>query len=116
MPYSRLIGYVRDHWRFALSALGSSTSDACIFIGAGTYQEQITIDYKGKLTMYGETTDTSSYKQNLVTITHSISSPEAGSLDKSATVNVRSDGFKMYNINVINGYGKGAQAVTYVVL
>ncbi|KAF4248994.1 hypothetical protein KXW98_004138 [Aspergillus fumigatus] len=98
----------------ALSALGSSTSDACIFIGAGTYQEQITIDYKGKLTMYGETTDTSSYKQNLVTITHSISSPEAGSLDKSATVNVRSDGFKMYNINVINGYGKGAQAVTLV--
>jgi pectinesterase len=81
---------------------------------AGTYKEQLTISYKGKLTMYGETTDTSSYKQNRVTITHTISSPQAGTLDKSATVNVRSDGFKMYNINVINAYGKGSQAVAYV--
>ncbi|KAF4224841.1 hypothetical protein CNMCM6457_008902 [Aspergillus fumigatiaffinis] len=98
----------------ALNALGASTSDACIFIGAGTYKEQLTISYKGKLTMYGETTDTSSYKQNRVTITHTISSPQAGTLDKSATVNVRSDGFKMYNINVVNGYGKGSQAVALV--
>jgi pectinesterase len=61
--------------------------------------------------MYGETSDTGTYKENTVTITHTISSPEAGTLDKSATVNVVSDGFKMYNINVVNGYGKGAQAV-----
>ncbi|KAF7167250.1 hypothetical protein CNMCM5623_000612 [Aspergillus felis] len=98
----------------ALSALGSSTSDACIYIASGTYNEQITISYAGKLTMYGETTETSSYKKNGVTITHTISSPEAGTLDKSATVNVVSAGFKMYNINVVNGYGKGAQAVALV--
>ncbi|KAL2840340.1 pectinesterase A [Aspergillus pseudodeflectus] len=95
----------------ALSALGSSSSDACIFIAAGTYQEQLTIDYGGSLTIYGETTDTGSYKQNTVTITHTISSPESGSLVSSATVNAQMDDFAMYNVDVVNGYGKGAQAV-----
>ena len=95
----------------ALDALGSSTSSACIYIASGTYEEQLTIDYAGRLTIYGETTDTATYKDNVVTITHTISSEDAGSLDKSATVNVVSDGFSMYNVNVVNGYGKGEQAV-----
>lgn len=95
----------------ALTALGSSTSAACIYVASGTYTEQLTINYAGTLTMYGETTNTGTYKDNTVTITHTISSPEAGSLDKSATVNVVSAGFKMYNINGVNGYGEGAQAV-----
>lgn len=95
----------------ALTALGSSSAAACIYIASGTYQEQLTIKYPGALTLYGQTADTGTYKQNTVTITHTISSPEAGSLDKSATVNVVANGFKMYNINVVNGYGQGAQAV-----
>lgn len=95
----------------AVSALGSSTAAACIYIAAGTYTEQVTINYGGALTLYGQTADTGSYKSNTVTITHSINSSTAGSLDKSATVNVVSDGLKMYNINVVNGYGKGSQAV-----
>ncbi|KFY05926.1 hypothetical protein V492_08232 [Pseudogymnoascus sp. VKM F-4246] len=44
----------------ALTALGSgsSTSTACIFIYAGTYDstEQVYINYKGALTLYGYTT------------------------------------------------------------
>lgn len=95
----------------ALTALGSSTSTACVYIAAGTYEEQLTIDYGGSLTLYGETTDTGTYKDNTVTITHTISSSEAGSLDSSSTVDVVSDGFSMYNINVVNGYGEGSQAV-----
>lgn len=95
----------------ALAALGSSSAPACIYIASGTYREQLTVKYAGALTLYGETTNTGTYKQNTVTITHTLSSPEAGSLDKSATVNVVSAGFKMYNINVVNGYGQGAQAV-----
>ncbi|KAJ5173716.1 Pectinesterase catalytic [Penicillium coprophilum] len=98
----------------ALTALGSSSAAACIYIASGTYKEQITIKYAGALTLYGQTADTQTYKENTVTITHTISSPEAGSLDKSATVNVVSAGFKMYNINVVNGYGTGAQAVALV--
>jgi pectinesterase len=95
----------------AIAALGTSTADACIYIAAGTYEEQLTIEYGGRLTLYGQTSDTETYKENTVTITHTISSPEAGSLDASATVNVKSDLFSMYNINVVNGYGSGAQAV-----
>ncbi|KAJ5972916.1 Pectinesterase catalytic [Penicillium vulpinum] len=98
----------------ALAALGSSSAAACIYLASGTYEEQITVKYSGALTFYGETVDTQTYKQNTVTITHTISSPEAGSLDKSATVNVVSNGFKMHNINVVNGYGTGAQAVALV--
>ncbi|CAG7951911.1 unnamed protein product [Penicillium nalgiovense] len=98
----------------ALTALGSSSAAACIYLASGTYEEQITIDYAGALTLYGETPDTETYKKNTVTITHSISSPQAGTLDKSATVNVIADGFKMHNINVVNGFGKGIQAVALV--
>ncbi|KAJ6177871.1 hypothetical protein N7519_008332 [Penicillium mononematosum] len=97
----------------ALTALGSSSAAACIYVASGTYEEQITINYAGALTLYGETADTETYKKNTVTITHTISSPQAGSLDKSATVNVVADGFKMHNINVVNGFGKGAQAVAF---
>ncbi|PQE06233.1 pectinesterase family protein [Rutstroemia sp. NJR-2017a BBW] len=95
----------------ALTALGSGTAAACIFIYSGTYQEQITVNYKGVLTVYGYTTDTSSYKSNVVTITHSISSPAAGSLDASSTANIVSANFKAYNIIFKNTYGSGAQAV-----
>ncbi|OGM47187.1 putative pectin methylesterase [Aspergillus bombycis] len=98
----------------ALDALGSSTADACIYIAAGTYEEQLIIDYAGRLALYGETNDTETYKQNTVTITHTLSSPESGSLDSSATVNIKSDLVSVYNINIANGYGSGAQAVAVV--
>lgn len=95
----------------ALNALGSSKNPACIYVASGTYKEQLTINYGGALTLYGQTVDADTYKENTVTITHTISSPAAGSLDKSATVNVVASGFKMHNINVVNGFGKSAQAV-----
>ena len=40
----------------ALAALGSSTTEACIFVYSGTYEEAVTINYKGKLILYGYTT------------------------------------------------------------
>ncbi|KAF7585256.1 hypothetical protein BBP40_011546 [Aspergillus hancockii] len=95
----------------ALSALGSSSSPACVYIARGLYKEQIVVNYKGPLTLYGETSDTGTYKGNGVTITHAISSDAAGTLDDSATLRVRSANFKMYNINVANGFGQGKQAV-----
>lgn len=98
----------------AVAALGSSSSEACISIAAGTYEEQLTLEYGGPLTLYGETADSSSYNGNTVTVTHTTTSTEAGSLVASATVNVAMDDFAMYNINVVNGYGKGTQAVAYV--
>lgn len=49
-----------------------------------------------------------------MTVTHTISSADAGSLDASSTINVKSANFNMYNINVKNGYGKGAQVSSHV--
>ncbi|KAJ1568056.1 hypothetical protein HK405_003791, partial [Cladochytrium tenue] len=83
----------------AVAALGSGTSAACIFLDAGTYTEQVTIKYGGALTLYGYTSDVSSYKNNGATITHSVNSSYAGSLDASSTVNIVATGFKAYNIS-----------------
>ncbi|KAF7929219.1 uncharacterized protein EAE98_005138 [Botrytis deweyae] len=94
----------------ALTALGSSTTTACIFIYSGTYNEQLTISYGGNLTVYGYTTNTGTYKSNTVTITHGINSTTIG-LDASSTVNIRSANFKAYNVNFANTYGAGVQAV-----
>ncbi|KAH8901333.1 carbohydrate esterase family 8 protein [Thozetella sp. PMI_491] len=94
----------------ALASL-SGTGSACIFIYPGTYNEQITITYGGPLTIYGSTTDSGTYKSNTVNINHTISSPEAGNLDASSTLQVKSSNFRLYNVNVVNGYGQGAQAV-----
>ncbi|KAK1149804.1 ATP-binding cassette transporter CGR1 [Aspergillus melleus] len=94
-----------------LPTSSSSSSSACIYIASGTYEEQLVIKYPGTLTIFGETNDTSTYAHNTVTITHTISSPEAGSLVDSATVAAENDGLRMYNINVVNGFGAGAQAV-----
>lgn len=63
------------------------------------------------LTLSAKISSTGSYKSNTATITSGISSPAAGSLDKSSTVNVVSSNFAAYNVNFVNSYGKGAQAV-----
>ncbi|KAF9891355.1 hypothetical protein FE257_004211 [Aspergillus nanangensis] len=97
----------------ALDALDSGA--ACIYIAAGTYNEQLTVTYTDGLTIYGETTDTTGYGQNTVTITNTLSSPDAGSLVDSATINIDASSVSMYNINVENGYGEGAQAVAVAV-
>ncbi|THV54479.1 hypothetical protein BGAL_0026g00340 [Botrytis galanthina] len=94
----------------ALTALGSSTAVACIFIYSGTYNEQLTISYGGNLTVYGYTTNTETYKSNTVTITHGINSTTIG-LDASSTANIKSANFKAYNVNFANTYGAGVQAV-----
>lgn len=41
----------------ALKALGSKNTAQCIFLSAGTYKEQVTVDYAGELTIYGSTTE-----------------------------------------------------------
>lgn len=40
----------------AITALGTGTSTQCIFIWPGTYTEQVVIQYKGALTLYGYST------------------------------------------------------------
>ncbi|KZV96758.1 pectinesterase [Exidia glandulosa HHB12029] len=88
----------------------SGTSSRSIFIYPGSYKEQVLIEYKGPLTIYGYTNDTTSYKNNQVTITNNLNAQDNGGNDPCATVRAHSASFNMYNINVANTYGQGKQA------
>ncbi len=70
----------------AVDSLSTSSSSAqCIFIFPGTYSEQVYIAPRStKLTIYGYTTNTSSYTSNVVSITHS-SSLASGAANDDAT-------------------------------
>jgi pectinesterase len=94
----------------ALSA--TSTAAQCIFIAKGTYKEQVYISsLKSALTIYGETTDTSSFSANTVTITQSKSQDNAPNNDETATLRAHTSNLKVYNINLVNTRGSGSQAL-----
>ncbi|MCJ1369670.1 Pectinesterase 1 [Loxospora ochrophaea] len=98
----------------AVNALSTtSTSAQAIFIEAGTYSEQVYIPARAaELTVYGSTTDTSSYESNTVTITHSASLVSGSANDDdTATLRNWAENTKIYNINVANSYGEGSQAL-----
>ncbi|KAH9890309.1 family 8 carbohydrate esterase [Xylariomycetidae sp. FL2044] len=97
----------------AVDSLSTSSSAAqCIFVNPGTYNEQVLVSSRSaQLTFYGYTQDTSSYGGNQVTITSSRSQADGLSNDETGTLRVKAADFKMYNINVNNGYGEGSQAV-----
>ena len=94
----------------ALSA--SSTSAQCIFIAKGTYKEQVYIKaLKSALTIYGETTDTSSFSANTVTITQKKSQDDSSTNDLTATLRAWTTNLKVYNVNFVNTRGSGSQAL-----
>jgi len=92
------------------AAVRAASKGDTIFIYAGTYKEAVSITTSG-LTIYGQTSDTTSYTSNLVTITHGGSAANSGNDDASGTLRVHADTFAMYNINVVNSYGIGSQAL-----
>ncbi|KAI9158086.1 Pectinesterase [Paramyrothecium foliicola] len=94
----------------SLSTTASGTQ--CIFINQGTFNEQVFIPKRtAQLTLYGYTTDTTSYQQNKAIITFNKDAASAGNNDKSGTLRVHSANTKVYNINVVNSFGKGSQAI-----
>lgn len=97
----------------AVNALSTtSTSAQCIFIYSGTYSEQVLVPARSaQLTIYGYTTDTTSYSSNAVTITANKAVADGLSDDETGTLRVKADKFKMYNVNVVNSYGQGSQAI-----
>lgn len=97
----------------AVSSLSTtSTSAQCIFIYQGTYNEQVYVPArKAALTIYGYTTDTSSYSGNTVTITQKLSQDDVSGNDLTATLRAWSTNFKVYNINLVNTRGQGSQAL-----
>ncbi|KAF2847060.1 carbohydrate esterase family 8 protein [Plenodomus tracheiphilus IPT5] len=97
----------------AVDALStSSTSEQCIYIAKGTYKEQVYIQkLKSALTIYGETSDTSSYESNSVTITQGRSQDNSKNNDLTATLRAHTANLKVYNINLVNTRGQGSQAL-----
>lgn len=97
----------------AVNALStSSTTAQSIFIEAGTYSEQVYIaPRKAALTIYGYSENTADYAHNVVTITQKLSQNEVATNDLTATLRAWSTNFKLYNVNVVNSYGSGKQAL-----
>ncbi|KAL0571156.1 hypothetical protein V5O48_010811 [Marasmius crinis-equi] len=95
----------------AVNSLPSDGSARSIFLFPGTYTEQVSITRNGALTIYGYTSDTSTYTQNQATIAFGLGADTAGSNDASGTLRVHSDNFRLYNVNVKNTRGAGIQAI-----
>lgn len=89
----------------------TSTTAQCIFIDQGTYTEQVYIEARSaQLTIYGYTTDTTSYTSNAASITYNNNAASAGNNDASATLRVHADNFKLYNVDVVNSCKPGLPA------
>ncbi|KAI0872345.1 carbohydrate esterase family 8 protein [Hypoxylon argillaceum] len=97
----------------AINALSTtSTANQCVFVNQGTYTEQVYIAARAaKLTIYGYTTDSTSYANNKAILTYGASAATAGSNDASGTLRVWAANVKVYNLNVVNSYGSGSQAI-----
>ncbi|KAK7051214.1 hypothetical protein VNI00_004714 [Paramarasmius palmivorus] len=98
----------------AVDSLPKDGSSQVIYIYAGTYKEQVSISSGGPLTIIGQTSDSSIYSGNTVTITHSSSQGQTGNDDATGTLRVHRDNFKLYNINLKNTFGQassGGQAL-----
>lgn len=97
----------------AVNALSLSSKTAqCIYIAKGIYKEQVYIQQlQSALSIYGETTDTTSYGSNTVTITQGKSQSDQLSNDLTATLRAHTTNLKVYNINLVNTRGQGSQAL-----
>lgn len=96
----------------AVNALKSTSSEQSIFIEPGTYSEQVSIpSLSGPLAIYGYTTNTGSWSNNQVTITAKKALANSANDDATGTLRVETSNFKLYNVNVVNSYGSGSQAL-----
>ncbi|TFL00806.1 pectin lyase fold/virulence factor [Pterulicium gracile] len=96
----------------AVYSLGSRWSARTIFVYPGTYREQVSIQYKGPLIIFGSTTNTANWSSNTVTLTNNKNAADSGGNDPSATLRALSQDFKLYNVNVANTFGGQALAIS----
>jgi pectinesterase len=97
----------------AVNSLSTSAGGTqCIFIAQGSWREQVLVSARtAQLTIYGYTTDDTSYAANGATIINKKSQNDGVNNDNTATLRVKAKGFRLYNVNVDNDYGEGSQAV-----
>lgn len=91
-------------------AVDAASEGDCIFLAKGTYSEQVLVE-TASLTIYGYTSDTSSYSGNGATITDGLSQDDGLSDDETGTLRVHAADFKLYNVDVVNSRGEGSQAI-----
>ncbi|TDH66413.1 uncharacterized protein CCR75_001511 [Bremia lactucae] len=107
--------------KLGVDQLKASSSPQSLFIFPGDYNEQIFIrDHVKSLSIQGYTCDTTDYKHNQVTITHSKAQKDLASDVEdnrnflTSTLGIESASAKVYNLNVANTAGqmkKDGQAV-----
>lgn len=96
----------------AVNSLPNDNSSKTIFIYPGNYFEQVFITRPGMTTILGYTENTMDHTFNTVNITFNLSSAEtASNNDKTATLRTHKDNFALYNVNLLNSYGIGHQAL-----
>lgn len=91
-------------------AVDAASEGGCIFLDKGTYSEQVLVE-TASLTIYGYTSDTSSYSGNGATITAGYSQDDGLTDDETGTLRVHAADFKLYNVDVVNSRGEGSQAI-----
>ncbi|KAH7333588.1 putative pectinesterase precursor [Rhizoctonia solani] len=95
-----------------LSDALQDTSSDVYFVYGTSIKERVVIT-RPNITIYGQTSDESTYLQNQATIYNNIPASTAGSNEASATVSIRGSAtdVKLYNLNIANTYGRGSQAI-----
>ncbi|KAA1064160.1 hypothetical protein PGT21_013624 [Puccinia graminis f. sp. tritici] len=92
----------------AVNALKTLKGPQVIFIGPGTYHEQVHIKYKYPLRIQGYSSDPNSLTGNQVTVQVAVSAASHnGENAPSSAIWVQSPRFEMHNVNVINSFGTG---------
>lgn len=85
----------------------NSTTPQTLFIYSGTYIEQVYIPLlKSNLTVQGYTEDAQSYEGNKATISCNLSRQNISSNDLTATLRQWNTNTKIYNLNIINNFGR----------
>lgn len=94
------------------SISNTSTTPTTIFVYSGTYTEQVYLPPKAaKVTIYGETADYTSYVDNTVTLQYNSSLLVAVDDEHTAPLINESPNTAVYNLNIRNLWGEGAQAI-----
>jgi pectinesterase len=109
-PAGALVVGNGGQYRTIQSAVDSAGPGKTIFVQPGTYNEQVFVQKKD-ITIMGASSSPESYGGNRVTLTYGLGADKAGNNDKSGTLRVHGDGFRLYNVNVVNSRGKGIQAL-----